>query len=85
METISAKQKEDLKTVQELDFFVQDLIEYLDTHPDDSEALNQYKTAVQKANASRKEYEATYGPLFIYDFEEAKDWSWGKTPWPWDM
>ena len=52
-----------LMKLSEYDFAAIDLQLFLDTHPDDKKAIEQYNMAVNAANKLRAEYEKAYGPL----------------------
>lgn len=59
---------------------------YLDSHPNDKEALeyfNHYNRARQQA---LKEYAMRFGPLNL-DTVQSEDctWKWATQPWPWEM
>lgn len=54
---------------------------FLDTHPDDPEALEMYKKYKEKFNALVKEYEEQFGPLTLNGYNSDE---WLKDPWPWD-
>ena len=56
---------------------------YLDTHPDDSEALTLYTRYVQLFQEGRSRYESMYGPLQQTAVTEA-GYTWLNDPWPWE-
>jgi spore coat protein JB len=72
-----------LRQLTVLDFAAVDLQLYLDTHPDDEEALAQYNEAVMQADALRAEYEDNYGPMFNFRSLGGKSYTWLDDPWPW--
>jgi spore coat protein JB len=62
-------------------FMAMDLHLFLNTHPEDKEALAMYNDVVEKGAIARKEYESLCGPL---SFGKKSDgWPWIKCPWPW--
>jgi spore coat protein JB len=71
-----------LKQITALDFYSIDLHLYLNTHPDDRDALNKYNAVVTQANALRKEYEDMYGMLLAGQ-PSKYPWQWIENPWPW--
>ncbi len=71
-----------LRQLSALDFYVIDLNLYLNTHPDDRDAINKYNAVVREAAAMRKEFESQYGPLSP-QFESKVPWQWIDNPWPW--
>ena len=76
-----------LKRLQEMEFVAIELNLYLDTHPCDSDALNDYNCAVEMIRKLMKEYEECYGPLLPFGMAATKEdeWQWAQGPWPWEM
>lgn len=75
-----------LKRVQEMEFVAVELNLYLDTHPCDMAALNDFNCAVEALCRLRKEYEEVYGPLFNFGFSPSRNsWQWIEGPWPWEI
>ena len=77
-----------LKKLTQLDFMALDLQLYLNTHPQDTEALEMYNDCIQGAQATREKYEANFGPLTAFRSEgqtcdETGGWAWVNCPWPW--
>lgn len=76
-----------LKKVQQADFVVVELTLYTDTHPNDIEALKQWRDALKEASRIRREYEARFGPLSLLSVPSTQalevGWRWSNTPWPW--
>lgn len=70
--------------LQVLNFAIQDLALYLDTHRDDLEALEVYRTYQQMYQQCREQYEAKYGPLNHKMPDHCKDYRWLDDPWPWE-
>ena len=66
-----------------LGFAINELGLYLDTHPDDSEALTLYTRYVQLFQEGRSRYETMYGPLQQTAVTEA-GYTWLNDPWPWE-
>ena len=56
-------QEELLKSLMELDFIAVDLGLFLNTHPDDSDAIAAYNQVITAADTVRMKYEETVGPL----------------------
>lgn len=72
-----------LTELQALGFMIQELALYLDTHRDDSEALELYRT-YQKMYAQGKElYEKEFGPL-NHMSQGNGAYNWLDDPWPWE-
>ena len=55
-----------LKRLTVLDFLAVDLQLYLDSHPDDENAITKYNSVVDEADGLREQYENLYGPLFSF-------------------
>ena len=68
-----------------LDFALQELGLYLNTHPRDQEVLQLYWSYVQLAKEGRERYEAAYGPLTQTCLTPEQGYAWLKDPWPWDV
>ena len=66
-----------------LDFVVQELKLYLDTHADDCEAFKMLQECIRMSNEGRKRYAELYGPITIRDMENAATYDWIDAPWPW--
>ena len=61
--------------IQELSFACVDLNLYLDTHPDDANAVNMYNSFSKQLNEAIRNYECKYGPLTNFGY--------GKSGCPW--
>ena len=66
-----------------LDFMAVDLHLYLNTHPNDTEAITKYNQILTKADVLRKEYEKVCGPLSSFRSPSRAPWEWVDDPWPW--
>lgn len=77
------KQLYDLQT---MDFVLVELTLYLDTHPDDMAALQQYNQFAAARMQLSARFEQEFGPLkhFGQGFTKAP-WQWIETPWPWQV
>lgn len=72
-----------LGQLQTLDFILQELALYLDTHRDDKEALALYRNFQQVYRNSLAEYEKMYGPI-TRTVGCDHDFRWLDDPWPWE-
>lgn len=81
------KQPAILSRLQEIEFVAVELNLYLDTHPCDTEALNDYNCAVEMLRKHIKEYEKEFGPLMNFGFGgfSSEPWQWAMGPWPWEI
>lgn len=67
-----------------LEFAINELGLYLDTHRNDKEALQLYTNYVTLAKEGRQRYEAAYGPLQQTAVTLSGGYTWLDDPWPWD-
>lgn len=57
---------------------------YLDTHPDDAEAIRYFKEHNRLYLEAMNEYARVYGPLTISHAQHCGTWwDWVDQPWPW--
>lgn len=74
-----------LDWVTMLGFCADDMLLYLDTHPDDADALDYYDQCIELYNSAKDTYEQNYGPLTKCAAGERKgSWDWGSQPLPWE-
>lgn len=73
-----------LRELMALDFVLDELELYLDTHRKDAEALATYQSMLKLAKEGREKYTAMYGPISQTDMLGAKSYTWLDNPWPWD-
>ena len=74
-----------LGELQALEFVLQELALYLDTHQDDSEAFALFQQYAALEKAGREKYESMYGPVTLFATAAQKNWNgWVMDPWPWD-
>lgn len=81
MENIQCEE-DAMKRVMQTMFAVNDIALYLDTHPEDRNALKLHKKYVEEYEEAKCYYEENYGPLSI--FTPMDTWSWGYDKWPWE-
>lgn len=75
-----------LQQLQEIDFVLVELNLYLDTHPNDPQALQQFNQLVQQRWTLAQRYEENYGPLQNLGRSYSRQpWQWIETPWPWQV
>lgn len=70
-----------LRKLSTAQFAAWELHIYLNTHPDDPQAVKKFKKYTGEARALTDEYETIYGPL---SSEQSDGSSWIKDPWPWE-
>ena len=72
-----------LTELQTLAFVLQELALYLDTHRDDEEALELYRSYQEMYMKLRRMYEAECGPLNHGEPQQGP-YRWRDDPWPWE-
>lgn len=75
---------EALYKVQTAAFALYDTALFLDTHPQDAEALAAFAEYKKNYEAAKAFYQDHYGPLSFPDSETGDCWEWYKGPWPWE-
>lgn len=75
-----------LKEIMSYNFAINDLVLYLDTHPNDTRAISLHSQYVERLDILNKRYEELYGPLTVnfISNENSNNWAWSKEPWPWE-
>lgn len=73
-----------LAELQALNFVLNELGLYLDTHCDDAEAFALYQSYRKLEQEGRAAYVAKYGPLTQMDTAEFDRYIWLNDPWPWE-
>jgi len=75
-----------LHELQAVDFVLVELTLYLDTHPLDSQALQQYNHCAQQRMQLAHQFEVEFGPLKSFGQSFSRHpWQWVETPWPWQV
>ncbi len=73
-----------LQWINEVSFAVTEMTLYLDTHPDDAEALSYFNHFNQERQKALRLYSSTYAPLTLDTAQEENCWRWATEPWPWE-
>ena len=73
-----------LSELQALGFAVHELALYLDTHRDDWEALELYRSYQQMYDRCRAEFRKDHGPLNHMSPSDSESYDWLDDPWPWE-
>jgi spore coat protein JB len=73
-----------IKAVYELGFVMTEVLLYLDTHPNDSEAIEYYAEMRQRYNEAVEAYESVIGPLSFNRTGADNYFDWAATPLPWE-
>ena len=75
-----------LEQLQVLDFALVELNLYLDTHPDDLKAIEQYNQLAQERMKQAIRFQELYGPLMHFGHSFSRHpWEWSQVPWPWQV
>lgn len=77
-------QNELMQKIMEYGFAIIDLGLYLDTHPQDQEALSTYSSLKEHCHSLSVEYSRRFGPLNFKQVTSDNYWTWISTPWPWE-
>ena len=77
-------QKELYEWIMMLGFCAVDMMLYLDTHPDDEEALNYFNQCTALYNAAKQSYQEQFGQLNAFSEQERSSWDWNTAPLPWE-
>jgi len=72
-----------VREMQKWHFMALELNLFLDTHPANRRALEDYNRAARRFRELWERYEREVGPLMDHGFSESPgDWKWPKGPWP---
>ncbi len=84
--TLSPEYYQMLEELQAVDFVLVELTLYLDTHPYDYDAIEQFNLYVRKSKELTNNFEAKFGPLMEFGKSYSDyPWNWNDTPWPWQV
>jgi len=74
------------RAIASYDFALHEMVLYLDTHPDDRNALRQRDSYLQKRREIIAQYEQYFGTYIEQpnDVSGTQSWEWISDPWPWD-
>ena len=73
-----------MNRINEVSFAVNDILLYLDTHPDDEEALNYFNQCNTLYNAAKQSYQEQFDLLNAFSEQERFSWDWNTAPMPWE-
>jgi spore coat protein JB len=76
-----------MRQIQAADFVLVELTLYLDTHPHDEHALQQFHEYSNYSKQLKMDFEGKYGPLMQFGVSDnpGPEWDWGRGPWPWQV
>lgn len=72
-----------MKQINEASFAIDEVLLFLDTHPNDPAALDYYRNAVAMRRQAMDTYQRQFGPLMV-DSVYGNRWDWINDPWPWE-
>lgn len=73
-----------LQWINQVSFAVNDIVLYLDTHPEDEEALAYFNHYEELRRKALRNYEEHFGPLTIDTATPSSQWCWSTQNWPWE-
>ena len=71
------------EAIRAISFVMDELRLFLDTHPNDREALALFIDNMERRNGLIVEYTNAYGPIDSYYINNDGTWSWINEPMPW--
>lgn len=75
-----------MEQLQAIDFVLVELTLYLDNHPNDAEAIQQFNHYAQLSHQVRHQVEQYYGPMQQFgNSYSGYPWNWIDSPWPWQL
>ena len=72
-----------MNQINETSFAIDEVLLFLDTHPNDMAALDYYRNAVAVRRQAMDIYQSQFGPLMA-DGVYGNRWNWINDPWPWE-
>jgi len=76
----------ELEQLQIVDFALVELTLYLDNHPTDMQAVQQFNQLAQRRQQLANDFEMKYGPLLQFGHSYSRfPWQWIESPWPWQV
>ena len=85
MNTMNEKSRM-LRRIDGVDFAIDEMTLYLDTHPTDGRALKTLEQYRKRRAELIGEYESRFGPYVLTSNDASGSlWNWIDNPWPWDI
>ncbi len=72
-----------LYNVMQYAFAINDMNLFLDTHPNDKNALRYLEELINEEMEAKKEFMKSYGPLTV-NKTKGDEFKWIDSPWPWE-
>lgn len=73
-----------LSEIRALSFALVETNLYLDSYPENAEALAYFRRVRDELRVKTEAYEKAYGPLTAMGATAKGGWDWIETPWPWE-
>jgi spore coat protein JB len=73
-----------LEWIMMLTLCIVDMNLYLDTHPDDEEAIDYFNECAELLKNAKRTYEASYGTFTAFGGAPYETFTWVDTPMPWE-
>lgn len=73
-----------MKAIQMYDFYLYDLNLFLDTHPNDRNALARFNEIKERRKKAYEAYTKNYGPITAVHNNSDEHFYWTDDPWPWE-
>lgn len=75
------------KCIDALAFSIHEIVLFLDTHPQNRQAMSMLSEFRARRADKIKEYENCYGTFIetVNDVKSNDHWTWLDCPWPWEM
>lgn len=73
-----------MRSLSAVSFSMYDLQLFLDTHPENMNAMMLFEQYKQKYQELSAEYEKRFGPLTAMNGVSDYQWKWIHSPWPWE-
>ena len=85
MRQMSREQR--LNWINQVSFAVNEMVLFLDSHPDNEEALAYFEEKSALRNEALAEYAKRFGPLTIDTADDtcSRSFEWVNQPWPWEL
>lgn len=77
-------QEQMLRDISIVDFVMVELLLYLDTHPNDRDAMEYFNHYTRIKNQMTRDFSQKYFPLTKEYAESNNEWRWGAAPLPWE-
>ena len=75
-----------LEQIQAVDFVLVELNLYLNTHPNDTESIQQFNQCSYDSRKLKKQFKKKFGPLTHFGRSySGYPWNWDNPPWPWQV